>query len=79
MVAFATKRLVQNEGARFALKTFLTIFIILFLYVDIDTLLLSTKHSISKDTSDNMLFLFLCLFKIGNPLVTLQGKLVCLV
>ena len=68
MVVFVTKRFVQNEGARFALKTFLTIFIILFLYVDIDTLLLSTKHSISKENSDNMLFLFLCLFKIKNPL-----------
>ena len=64
----------QNVPARFALQTFGTAFIILFPPTDKDKLLSGTVPSRTKESLNNILIWFLCLFRNKILLVTLHGK-----
>ena len=73
---FVLRRNLQNMALRFALKSFPTIFIILFPCMD--TILSQTIPSRTIDFSNNILNCFFCFFKTMKPLVALQEKWFCL-
>ena len=69
---------ILNVEAHFARNLFVTAFILLLAYMDIDTLLSWKIFPGKIDITKNILNWFLCFFKNKNVLVTEQEKGICL-